>query len=168
MKLAEKLIGMFGEAKTIDTFEVKGKTYRIIDNLLTYELQVKTGSRYERVSYVKSKEDAMNVINGKPRNLRENGSTNVKSDDSLSATELKVLKELRLHVGETGAVESAPDGLARCNAVLKLAKRGIVEIISDTVDRVQFYKGRGKFSHTTTGTSRVVRFRALKNFKEYI
>jgi hypothetical protein len=59
------------EVKVWDSFSVNGKDYRIIDGLMVNQLQVKNGTKWEDIANVLDKEDAMNVILGKPRNLSQ-------------------------------------------------------------------------------------------------
>lgn len=58
--------------KTKTPFKIKGKTYRIIEGLFVDELQVKErNGRYATLNYVSGLEDALNVINKKPRKLKQ-------------------------------------------------------------------------------------------------
>lgn len=48
-----------------------GKKYRYSDWLFGFELQEKVGNRYEHVAYVFNEDDAMDVLEGRPRKVIE-------------------------------------------------------------------------------------------------
>lgn len=51
-------------------FTVNGIKYRIKTGLFVDELEVKEGARYVHLAYIRDLQDALNVINKAPRNLK--------------------------------------------------------------------------------------------------